>query len=374
MKKKYTEHYFNYEEMINKYPDMSYYIAFGEREDGKSYSAKQQMLKSNLRGKRFVLVRRKHKHIVNGKLVRFFDDFQKEYIKKYDSEIYYDNRNKIYYILNNGERIIMGYVCAIEEVMDDKGFPYDNIEIVFFDEFIDYDLISEQEISKFLNLISNICRGTYTNVKILMAGNTISKNSCKYFELFGFNPSKMRQGEYYIVNHKLGVKAVAVHTATRVKDIRTKTKHHKYIGFDDNESVKMIMFGDWEYITCVTKNIDGITWSNYRHLLPIYITFANKVFELSLYTDGVPVAFLRDINTQCGKVSNLIKYNFKIDDSVVLINKKGIVPSVFHINSLIDNATLKKIDIFRKCVDSGRIIFNNQETGTDFYTVINAKF
>ena len=361
-KKRYTTEYFNLKPQLSY--NTTYHIVYGERNDGKTYGAKVDAIIEDIKmGYNFVYMRRLHSHIVKKNMVKLFGDVNHILVKEFGSEMYYDPQ-KGFYLDVDGEIKVVGYVVNVQDGLLAKGIPIVNIRTILFDEFIDYSYLPD-EIPKFLHLVSSICRPPNKDVRIIMLGNTISPN-CPYFKLFGIDKRKIKQGEIYFIKHNLGVTATIQHTPTKVEDLKTKRKTDKYIGFDDNESVNMIMFGEWEYQHCETKKIDGVGWNSKRHLVPIYFTALEKVYEFSLYTDGkVPIGFVRDVNTQLGKCSKFIKYNLSYDNTVKLINVTGFVPIISKINKLVDESTLKKWEIFRDCFDCDRIVYNSIETGSE---------
>jgi hypothetical protein len=365
-KRKYTTEYFDLSRMINTY-DTSYYIIYGQREDGKSYSVKNYIIQQIKMGFNFAYIRRAHSHIVRKNMIKVFDDVQHIAEKELGSKIYYDSQMG-FYLKINGEPKIVGYCSSLTDVMQVKSIPVVNISTILFDEFIDY-MYMDNEISMFLHCMSTICRPPNTNVKIFMLGNTISKN-CPYFKLFGIDPQKIKQGEIYYIKHNLGVTACVQHTPTKVDDIITKKKTHSYIGFDDNESVNMIMFGEWEYQHCKTQQIDGISWNCMKHFIPIYFTALNMVYEFAIHTDSkMPILFVRKVNTQLGKVKKRVLYNLAYDDTVHLINDNGFVPTISKVNKLVDQNTLKKWELLQLCIDCDRVIYDTIATGSEFMSL-----
>lgn len=366
-KRRYTTEYFDLSKMINQY-DTSYYIIYGQREDGKSYSVKLHIIEQIKMGYNFAYIRRCHDHIVRKNMIKVFDDVQHICEKELGSKIYFDSQMG-FYIKTNGEIKIVGYCSSLQDTMKVKSIPVVNIKVILFDEFIDYNYM-DNEISMFLHCISTICRPPNEDVKIFMLGNTISKD-CPYFKLFGIDTRKIRQGEIYYIKHNLGVSACVQHTPTKVDDIKSKTKTHNYIGFDDNESVNMIMFGEWEYQHCKTRILDGIGWNCMRHLIPIYLTAINQVYEFTIHTDiKMPILFVRKVNTQMGKVNTNILYNLSYDDSVLLRNKNGIVPTITKINDLVDDKTKQKWSMALKCYECGRVIYDTIATGSEFMNLL----
>ena len=97
-----------------------------------------------------------------------------------------------------------------------------------------------------------------------------------------------------------------------------------------------------------------------------------ETFEISICTDKVklPISFVRRINTQNGEVNKFIKYNLSMDNSVVLTNKNGFVSAISKVNGLVDEKTRARYDIFLKTLDCGRVIYDNEITGTEFIEII----
>lgn len=370
-KKIYTTDYVKLDILKAKYPSATYYTLYGEREDGKSYAVKEEIITETLakKKKKFMYIRRTHQQIVRKNMIKVFDDIQHLAIKELGSKIYFDSQQSFYILDENGERVQVGYHTSLQDAMLVKSIPCVDVDVILFDEFIDYTYF-DNEISMFLHTISTICRPPNEDVKIYMLGNTIAKD-CPYFKLLGFDPNKINQGEPYYIQHALGVSAVIYHTPTKVPDLITKKKKNKYIGFDDNESVNMIMFGEWEYQHCITKQIDNVTWNCMRHLIPFYFTALSQVYEFTINSDEIlPVVFIRKVNTQNGKVSEKIRFNFTYDRTVTLISKNGVVPSVTRMNSLLPKTILEGWETILKCVECGRVIFDTIETGGEFLNLL----
>lgn len=364
-KKKYTTEYFLPElrRMLKTY-DTTYYMIYGQREDGKSYAVKTIIKESIEQGYNFAYIRRRHSMIVRKNMIKLFGDMQNEFMKDMGTEIYYDSQRGFYIADEAGNDKIVGYVSSLEDVFNAKSIPWVNIKYILFDEFIDYEYMAN-EISMFLHCMSTICRPPNENVKIFMLGNTIAKH-CPYFKLFGFEPNKIKQGECYFIKHNLGVSAVIQHTPTKVDDINTKKKTNNYIGFDDNESVNMIMFGEWEYNHCQTKFIDGIGWNCMRHFIPIYLTALNQCYEFTINTDiSVPILFVRKVNIQMGRCKPKVKYNLSFDNTVQLNTVNGCVPTITSVNNLVDKTTREKWKYVKLCMETSRVIYDTIATGSE---------
>lgn len=336
------------------------------RENGKSFAVKEEIINYVASGKKFAYVRRTKSYLSRAKVSQTFDDVEQICLEKLNSRIYYHAERGFYIIDENGKEKNVGYAFNIEENMKYKGTPWVGIRIIMFDEFMDYTYFNDEK-TRYINLLSTITRDANTKGEkcvIYLLANTITKY-CPYLELYGFNINKMRPGEFAEVSHLNGVRATLEYTKIKVS-IDGVQPNNPYVGFDDNETVKMILYGEWETRKYDTKFIDDIGWNcSNRHLIPLYVTANGYIFELSIKVDGVPVAFVRKLNTQQGKVRKGIKYNLTLDKSVILTNNK-IVPMLCCANKLIDEGTRKIMTMFDLCVQTGRILFDNLHTGTDF--------
>lgn len=356
---------------IRRY-DTPYKIIIGERSNGKTYSVKELVQNKYKNGEgKFLYIRRKHDQITRKYMVKLFEDISDLTMDMFDGRWVDYQTESGFFLTNdrrNGERETIGFCSSVEDCYDLKGIPFNEITTIFFDEFLEYGSPLEDEIPKFLHLISTVVRKR-ENVEIYMIANTVTQFS-KYFELFGIDPKKLKKGEIAYLKHKTGV-SCAVEYCKSLNIIDGKKLTNKYVGFDNNATSDMILYGEWEYDVCNNKNIDGIGWESQRRLLPIYITALGQCYEMSVYLHKNPIAFVRKPNTQNGFVKEYIKYNLTYDDSLKLTNKNGCVPTYGKINKLVDNDTLKLFDIFKLCVDAKRIVFDTMETGSDFHRYLN---
>lgn len=349
----------------------AYYVIFGERKNGKTYSAKKEVIIDEIAdGRQFMYVRRKHKMITKRKMKKLFEDIDNYCIERLGSKIEYTGQGE-FYIIRDGEKIVVGYCTSIEEAYDDKGIPYNNVSVILFDEFLDYAYFKD-EIEMFRHTIANVVRDEeHQNVKVIMLGNTVNKY-CPYFDFFGLNVNKMRQGDIAVIRAKNGGEAVFEYTKTRVtSDDKVAKKKSRYFGFDGVGS-DMILYGEWEYNDCNTKSVDGISWNNKRKRINAYITGLTNVYEMSYIGGTNPIAFIRKINTQKGVVSQAIKYNLCFDNSIDLITAKGnIIPKYSRSSKFINGAILHELEIINECVNCGRCVFENEQICTEFKTAFN---
>lgn len=357
-----TKEWYNIEDLINKYPSAVYYMVFGERKNGKTYSAKKYILQCVQEGRTFMYVRRTHKMITKRKVSKLFDDMQDVCIEKTGSKMLYNGQGE-FQINSDTEPVTVGYCTSIEEAFLDKGIPFNSVKYILFDEFLDY-WYREDEIEMFLHTIANIVRDEeQQGVKIIMLGNTTSM-TCPYFDYFGIDPKKIKRGvKYFFVNEKGGRIAVE-YTKSRAV-LEDGVKKSKYFGFGNTES-NMITSGEWESVGCETKSIDGIGWSAKRKRIPLYITGQGQCFEMSYTNTQYPVAFVRVPNIQKGQVNSDIKFNLAFDKTVHCWNNKTDIPTFRKTSSLFGEGINAELNIIEECLSNGRIVFDSELTGTVF--------
>lgn len=346
-------------------------MIWGERGNGKTYSIKQIIIDDikNNNGM-FFYMRRRHRHVVRTKMQGLFEDISDYAEEKLGDTIKFSSE-KQFYCVRDGIETQCGYCGAVEDAYLLKGLDYSKVTNILFDEFIDYEYM-EDEISKYLNLISTITRNR-NNVRIFCLGNSIKNvKYSPYFQLFGIDTGKIKEGKKALLIHSNGATVACEHTKSKSDKAGSYEKKNKYVGFDDNNTVRMILFGENEVDRINTKSIDGIGWNCYRYLLPIYITYMKEVFEISICSDKVklPISFIRRVNTQHGEVSSFIKYNLSADNSINLVNKNGFVTMITKVNTLVDEKTRNRYEVFLKTLDCGRVVYDNEITGTEFSEII----
>lgn len=350
--------------------DVKYRVIVGERSNGKTYAIKQRVIQKYFENKeQFMYIRRTHDEITRGLMKELFDDINPWCMEQYSCTIEYMAGKGFYLINDEGEEVgIIGYCTSLQDGLRAKGVPYPQITTIWFDEFLSYEFKIDREESKFLNIVSTIVRKR-KNVEVFMLGNTITRYSL-YFKLLGIDITKVKQGHIYYVKHKMGA-TVAFEYTTSMNVVNGQKAIDEYLGFDNSPVSSMILYGEWEYQICNTQQLDGIGWSSKRMLIPMYVTALGECYEMSLYLNGIPIAFVRKINTQQnGFVKRGIKYNLSYDNSLQLVSKDGIVATFGKVNSLIDKKTLEMYEIFTKCIEAKRVVYENMATGSDFSTII----
>lgn len=118
-------HYYDYNKIISYNAPVN--ILIGERGVGKSYGAKEYVIKKYLKKKeKFLYIRRYDNEIKSLFQKDFFGDIREKF-----PEVSLTSKNKKFYI--NGE--VFGYAKRLTEAQDLKSVSFDDITTIIFDEY-----------------------------------------------------------------------------------------------------------------------------------------------------------------------------------------------------------------------------------------------
>lgn len=239
---------------INSYPDCRYYVIYGERTNGKTYSALKYALKNYVeKGETFVYIRRFNVDVKPTNMRRLFanlvahdevfnmtdgvwsdvDFFRGEFFLSRPTEDGDIERSPTSF----------GYIMDLPSMEHYKSLSYPTVTTVIFDEFISRDGYIANEFILFMNCLSTIIRER-NNVKVLMLGNTVNKY-CPYFEEMGLN---------HVQKQEAGSIDIYKYGESKLQVLVERTDTHKYnkgkasdIYFAfDNPQLQMITTGEWE--------------------------------------------------------------------------------------------------------------------------------
>lgn len=248
-------HYYNIAHLLKDYPDAFYYMAFGERSNGKTYSALDYALENYFKhGEQFAYIRRfgedvKRKnlltllsaHVENNRVSSLSEG-------KYSLVDYTAGKFIAYnYSEDNGkiQKDIqpMGYAFDLNAMEHHKSTSYPKVTTIIFDEFLSRQGYLTNEFVLFMNTLSTIIRDRM-NVKIFMIGNTVNKY-CPYFSEMGLNHVKdQKPGSVDVYTYAdTGLKVVVEYCDPMAK--RGGKSSDIYFAFD-NPQLKMITSGSWE--------------------------------------------------------------------------------------------------------------------------------
>lgn len=248
------EKYYSIEKLIEQVPDAKYYVVFGERSNGKTYSTLLHGLKQFFKDGSEMAYIRRYKEDLKGKngASVFSTLVQNKTIEKlskgkWNGVYYYSQRWWFIWVNpeNPKDRKMdenpFCYGFALTDMEHDKSTSYPNIRNVIFDEFITRQVYLPNEFVIFSNVLSTIIRDR-NDVKIYMLGNSVNKY-CPYFKEMGLtNISKMDKWKVDVYTYGISDLKVAVEYSGNP---RNKKDSDTYFSFN-NPKLRLITSGEWE--------------------------------------------------------------------------------------------------------------------------------
>lgn len=247
--------YYDISHLIKDYPDAHYYMAFGERSNGKTYSALDYALERYFKhGEQFAYIRRfgedvKRKnlqtllsaHVENNRvsdlsggtfsLVNYTGG-------RFIACSYDEDSNKLI-----SDKDVMGYAFDLNAMEHHKSTSYPKVTTIIFDEFLSRQGYLTNEFVLFMNTLSTIIRDRM-NVNIFMIGNTVNKY-CPYFTEMGLTHVKdQKPGTIDVYTYSDSGLSVVVEYCDPMSKRGGKSSDI-YFAFD-NPQLKMITSGSWE--------------------------------------------------------------------------------------------------------------------------------
>lgn len=247
--------YYDIAHLVKDYPDAYYYMAFGERSNGKTYSALDYALERYFKhGEQFAYIRRfgedvKRKnlqtlfaaHVEHGRIAELSGGTFSlvNYITGRFTAYNYDEESG----KTESDKEPMGYSFDLNAVEHHKSTSYPKITTIIFDEFLSRQGYLTNEFVLFMNTLSTLIRDR-SNVKIFMIGNTVNKY-CPYFAEMGLTHIKeQKPGTIDVYTYAdTGLSVVVEYCDPMSK--RGGKKSDVYFAFD-NPQLKMITGGSWE--------------------------------------------------------------------------------------------------------------------------------
>lgn len=312
--------YYDVRHLLKDYPQAHYYVIFGERSNGKTYSALDYAIERyHKTGEQFAYVRRWQEDIRRKNLASLFSGHAEN---GRISQIFEDEWNQIYYGSSRFYLERINKDGEIERAVDNCGFAFDlnsmehskslsfpRITTIIFDEFMSRNGYLPNEWILFANTLSTIIRQR-DNVKIFMLGNTVNKY-CPYFEEMGLNHIKDQKPGTVDVYHygQTDLTVIAEYTGTSVK--HGGKPSDVYFSFD-NPELKMITGGDWEIAIYPHLNI------KYRPkdvVANFFIEFEGDLLHGEVISvDTGPFVFLHRKTTPIKDEENDIIYTTRPDE------------------------------------------------------------
>ena len=246
--------FYDVRDTLKAYPNAHYYVIYGERSNGKTYSSLDYALENYLTdGEQFAYVRRWGEDIRKKQLSQLFaahaDNGRIGKLTKdaWTGMDYTGNKFRLTKSDEDGKLTISedicGYAFDLNSMEHYKSISFPRVTTIIFDEFLSRNGYLPNEFILFTNVISTIVRQR-NNVKIIMLGNTVNR-SCPYFQEMGLSHVKEQEPGTVDVYHygSSGLEVIAEYCSPTAK--RGGKKSDVYFAFD-NPELQMITQGAWE--------------------------------------------------------------------------------------------------------------------------------
>lgn len=161
---------------------------FGERGNGKSFSAKKKMIDYHKKTGRCCGYIRRTKTELEGVMLDIFNDMYEYYP---NDEFTFEGSSKSgYYYAMNGKPFC--YLLPLSTSFQKKGVSYPTIDFLFFDEYVPEDLkFLKREKEYLVSIMSTIFRDR-ENFRFHFASNSVSY-VCPLLEIFDIQPRKTKR-------------------------------------------------------------------------------------------------------------------------------------------------------------------------------------
>lgn len=303
-------------------PNASYYVAMGQRSNGKTHAVLAKMLNKFIKSgftEQGAYIRRNEEDMMGKKgrqLLANHTQYLKELTKGRWDHFKFSSSGPIWYLARwedvevkhkdgtiSTERkeevhptpFLYGF--SINTMESDKGPNYQNdetrITTTLFDEFLTrrFYIGGDQEPVFYFNILSTIIR-TRTDVENYMISNTVSQ-MCPYFDFLGIqasNIAKMRPGQIdlYTYGDSPENPEGTLHLVLEITPTTEKVDatNAKYFAFD-NPRLQMFKgfweMDNWQLLPCKYEPKDVIfkyyiKWNNYTYTAEVIEQEGNKVW------------------------------------------------------------------------------------------------
>lgn len=372
--------YYDVNEILEFYAQ--YYIIFGQRGNGKSYSVVKNCIDDFFEnGNEFVICKR-YEEDMKAKLVSTMLDDHVEYIReKYNHELkYWRGKWYVYPCDTEGKLIdckIMVHGMSISLSEKYKATQYPKVKTIIFEEFMSMNQnFLNNELNLFVNLVSTVFRNR-TDCKVFMLGNAIGRVN-PYSKALKVRLDKMKHGTIICREFKdnRGYKTTfVIHRCDNVDVFNTKENVNRvvYNIFGDNGVGSMITSGEFETgvfrkeclnIT-LKNNLPKVKESRYGfydliedvgYEPRIYIIFEGYIYKTIVYNQLNQVVAFQEVE----EVDNTY--------TTVLVNTMEFLPNcinVVNFNSMNfdNNFYLKQLKLVLQLVGQDKMIVESNEDG-----------
>lgn len=341
---------------INK-KEAQYNIILGMRSNGKSYAVKEHLVKEALNKDTVtgVLVRRLDADIKKSIIENYFDDIP---IKKlsggsYDCFSFWQGTFYFAHIEEDGKVTRDKKFCRVLALANDERYKSSTVlpevTTIIYEEFTTNKLYLNNEVERFFNLISTVCRNK--EVKVYMIANKISR-VCPYFSelnLKGIPKMDDVHGQIDLYEFKTldgNVVKIAVEMCAPI----------------ENKKTSGMFFG------LASKNIDGTEWqtSEHPHLIGTVKDY-EILKELSLqhldFTFNIMLLLHKKEEFMCVYV---YPAHIKVHDRLLTGQYDA---NRNHTPTL--HAKNKAECMIARLIKDNKLVFPTNLVGEDFYSTIN---
>lgn len=260
----------------------SWLFAIGGRNLGKSYSIKEEVLKTAYNEKsHIVYLRRWGKDVKQSSVESYFFDAPIKKITKgeYDTIIAYHGYLYWGYFDEETNKAIkgneLGRYCALNESARYKSQVFTNVSDIIYEEMIPDDnmYLDNDEPTRLQNFVSTCLRSE--SGRVWLIGNTLSRVS-PYAKSYCIDFLRMKQGQIDIYNYKVdgGIVKLAI-------EYCAKQSYENTMFF--GKASKQIANGEWE-VNDVNKLPKPL--EQYDKVYDMLIEYQNFRFILLLLVDG----------------------------------------------------------------------------------------
>lgn len=355
--------YYDIRHLFKDYPDAYYYLVYGERSNGKTYSALDYAVDNYIKtGEQFAYLRRYGEdirkknlsnlfsgHIENGRISALsngaFNSVDYTTSKFYLQNVTVDE-DGCTDIYKNDEP--MGFAFDLNSMEHYKSTSFPKITTIIFDEFMSRTGYLPNEWVLFANTLSTIIRHR-NNVKIVLLGNTVNKY-CPYFSEMGLSHIKeQKPGTVDVYNYAdTGLKVICEYTPSSTK--KGGKASDVYFAFD-NPELKMITSGSWEI--AIYPHLD-VKIRPKDIIANFFIEFNDELLHGEVISlESGPFIFLHAKTTP-----------IKNEDSDIVYTSKA--SSKWNYKMCLTRHTDKLTIFIMKCVRENKIFYSTNEIGETF--------
>lgn len=342
-----------------------YYLAWGEKGNGKSYQAKHKVaIEEYLKfGYRFVYLRRWKEEITVDKVEQYFADVDVNKITKgryncitvYRKQLffsYYDAENAS---TKRGEKI--GYVMALSTEQNYSGCSYLDVHNIIFEEFMSRSDYIPNEPNKLMFLYSTIDRKRRTT-KLYLLGNTVSR-VCPYLQDWGLHNiiANQKQGTIETTEVSAGFDdetGEEIFIKIAIEYCRSTGVSSYVIG----SAKDMINKGDWQ--TDPQPHLPK-SYNDYDCLYRFMFLYKSFKFCCEYLKD-------KESYETCWFI---YPYKGKIEDKIVVFSDIIKVSKYWQRDIYNTNFNNKKLNDLFKTFREANIFYSSDLCGTDFKQVID---